>query len=153
MFDAHIETLYIWVGVGLVSVAVLAVVTGLPSMAPPDGAGAATTIDEITTSPPGSVATREIHAEEWSVTTRHIGLRSDSGMVHETLLSAIVPAFSDTLRRVLRGSPPGSIFGSRTTFSYAIDRAQTTESRWRPAPDRMTVRHLEWRGIDVTLVG
>lgn len=153
MFDAHIETLWVWVGVGVVSVVVLGVVTGLPSVAPPDGAGVATTIDEVATGPPGSVATRDIHADEWTVTKRRIGLRSDSGTLHETLLASIVPAFSEPLGQVLDGSPPDSVFASRRTFERTIEQAQTTESRWRPAPDRMTVRHIEWRGIDVTLVG
>jgi len=153
MFDTNVDTVSVWVAVGAVSVAVLGVVTQLPTSAPPDSAAAATTIDEVSTGPPGSVATRELHASEWSLTGRQLGLRSSGGTVHETLLYPVVPAVNNSLGAVLGGERPSAVFDSPAAFRRATDRATTDRERWRPAPDRLTARHVAWGGVDVTLVG
>ena len=153
MFDTNVDTAYVWVTVGAVSIAVLGVVTQLPTSAPPDAAAAATTIDEVATSPPGSVATRELHATEWSLTERQLGLRSAGGIVHETLLRPVVPAVTASLAAVVDGERPSVLFDSPGAFRRATERAQTDRERWRPAPDRLTARHVVWKGVDVTLVG
>ncbi|WP_277540381.1 DUF7283 family protein [Haloarcula laminariae] len=153
MFETSVDTAYVWVAVGAVSVAVLGVVTQLPTSAPPDGGAAATTIDEVATGPPGSVATRELHASEWSLAGRQLGLRSESGTVHETLLRPVVPAVSDNLETVLDGRKPSAVFDSPDAFERATERAATGRERWRSAPDRLTARHVAWGGVDVTLVG
>ena len=153
MFDTHVDTVAVWVAVGAVSVAVLGVVTQLPTAAPPDGAAAATTIDEVATSPPGSVAARELHATEWSLTGRQLGLRSAGGTVHETLLHRVVPAVNANLTAVLDGQRPSAVFDAPDAFGRATERAGTDREQWRPAPDRLTARHVAWGGVDVTLVG
>ena len=153
MFDINVETVSVWVAVGAVSVAVLGVVTQLPTSAPPDGAAAATTIDEVATSPPGSVASRELHANEWSLTGRQLGLRSSGGTVHETLVGPVVPAVSANLTAVLDGERPSNVFGSPDAFRRATERTQTDREQWWAAPDRLTARHVAYGGVDVTLVG
>jgi len=153
MFDTNVDTLFVWVAVGAVSVAVLGVVTELPSTAPPDADGLATTVDEVATSPPGSVESRQVAASEWSVTSRQLGLRSDGGTTHATLLRPVVPAFTGRLAAVLDGENPEVIFDSPASFRRAIDRARTTTEQWRSAPDRVTIRHVAWGESDVTLVG
>jgi hypothetical protein len=153
MFDTHVDALYVWVAVGAMSVAVFAVVTQLPTAAPPDGAAAAETIDEVVTGPPGSVATRELDAEEWSLSGRRLGLRSDAGTVHETLLRRVVPVVNESLVSVLDDGSPSATFDSPSDFENATVAATTNNTRWRPAPDRLTVRHVAWGGVDVTLVG
>jgi hypothetical protein len=151
MFDTQVDTLYVWVAVGAVSVAVFGIVTQLPTAQPPDGAAAATTIDEVATSPPGSVESRELDAEEWSLSRRQLGLRSDSATVRQTLLEPVVPATTDSLAAVLDGEDPEAVFDSTEAFRNATDRTGGTD--WRPAPETMTVRHVRWGGVDVTLVG
>jgi len=153
MFDTQLDGLYVWMAVGAVSVAVFGVVTQLPTAAPPDGADAAQTIDEVATSPPGSVATRSLDAEAWSLTTRRIGLRSEAGTVHETLLRPIVPAVNASLVAVLDGDHPSTTFDNAAEFERATEAAATNDTRWRPAPDQLTVRRVAWGGVDVTLVG
>lgn len=153
MFDTNVDTAYIWVAVGAVSLAVLGIVTQLPTSAPPDGGAAAETIDEVATGPPGSVATRELHATEWSLTGRQLGLRSESGTVHETLLRPVVPAVSASLGVVLDGKRPSAVFDSPGAFRRATETAGADREKWRPAPDRLTARHVAWGGVDVTLVG
>ncbi|MDS0257925.1 hypothetical protein NDI56_00720 [Haloarcula sp. S1CR25-12] len=153
MFDTHVDTMYVWVAVGAVSVAVFGVVTQLPTSASPDGAAVATTIDEVATSPSGSVTTRELTASDWSLTGRQVGLRSTGGTVHETLLRPAVPATAGRLRTVLDGTPPSAVYGSPAAFRQATEAARTDGVQWRTAPDRMTVRRVVWGGVDVTLVG
>ena len=153
MFDTTVDTLYVWVAVGAVSLAVFGVVLGLPTGAPPDAAAAATTIDEVATSPPGSVATRDLHADEWTLTNRRLGLRSDGGTAHQALLRPVVPVADGRLSAVLAGAEPSERFDSPRAFERAASAAGTTDTRWRPAPDSITVRHVAWGGVDVTLVG
>lgn len=153
MFDTNVDTLFVWVAVGAVSVAVLGVVTGLPTTAPPDADGLATTVDEVATSPPGSVESRHIAASEWSVRNRQLGLRADGGTTHATLLRPVVPALTGRLAAVLDGRDPASVFESPAAFRRATDSAGTTTERWRPAPDRVTIRRVAWGESDVTLVG
>lgn len=153
MFDTTVDTLYVWVAVGAVSLAVFGVVLGLPTGAPPDAAAVATTIDEVATSPPGSVANRGLDAEEWSLTNRRLGLRSDGGTAHQTLLGPVVPVVDGPLIAVLGGVDPAKRFESPAAFKRAVTAAGTTDTRWRPAPDIITVRHVAWGGVDATLVG
>jgi hypothetical protein len=126
---------------------------GLPSGAPPDAAETATTIDEVATSPPGSVASRGLDASEWRLTSRRLGLRSDGGTAHQTLLRSVVPVVDGPLVPVLRGADPEATFDSPAAFERATAAAETTAAQWRPAPDSITVRRVAWGGVDVTLVG
>jgi hypothetical protein len=153
MFETHVDTLYLWVGLGTVSVAVLGVVAGLPTTAPPDATGAAATIDEVTTSPPGSVTHRRLIAEEWSLDSRRIRLRTDGGTATARLVRPVVPARTDRLRAVLTGERPTTVYSSTDAFRRDVREARGTDTGWRPAPDRLTVRHVAWGGSDVTIVG
>jgi len=153
MFDTNVDTLYVWVAVGAVSVAVFGIVTQLPTSAPPDGAAVAGTIDEVATSPPGSVAKRSLTAVEWSLRNGQFGLRSDGGTVHEPILNHVAPAVNGSLELVLESGRPSAVFDSPAAFERAVERARTGGTGWRPAPDRLTIRHVAWGGVDVTLVG
>ena len=153
MFGTNVDTAYVWVAVGTVSLAVLGVVTQLPTSAPPDCGAAAATVDEVATGPPGSVATHELHASEWSLTGRQLGLRSEGGTVHETLLRPVTPAVTDNLEAVLDGKRPSAVFDSPNGFRRAAETAGLDRQQWRPAPDRLTARHVALGGVDVTLVG
>jgi hypothetical protein len=153
MFETPVDALYVWVALGAVSVAVLGVISGVPTTAPPDGTATAATIDEVTTSPPDSVARRSLSADQWSLFGRQLRLRNDGGRVESRLLRRAVRAQGAALTAVLRGHSPGAIFESPDTFERAILRAVSDGRSWTPAPDRLTVRRVVWEGVDVTLVG
>ncbi|EMA19295.1 DUF7283 family protein [Haloarcula argentinensis] len=153
MFETHVDTLYLWVGLGIVSVAVLGVVVGLPTTAPPDATAAAATIDEVTTSPPGSVAHRRLVATEWAFDGREIRLRNDGGTATARLIRTAVPARTEQLQSVVDGTRPKAVYESPAAFHRDARQARTTDDGWRPAPDRVTVRHVAWGGTDVTIVG
>ncbi|WP_276271135.1 DUF7283 family protein [Haloarcula litorea] len=153
MFDTHAQTLFVWVALAAVGVAVLGTVVSMPTTAPPDASAAAATVDEVATSPPGSVAVRDVHADSWSLSDRQLGLRSDGGTSHATLLRPAVPALGGRLAAVARGRPPATAFRSVRGFERAVTHARERGVGWRPAPTRLTVRHVAWGGVDVTLVG
>ena len=153
MFETHVDTLYLWVGLGTVSVVVLGVVVGLPTTAPPDATEAAATIDEVTTSPSGSIAHRRLIAEEWALDGRAIRLRNDGGTATARLVRAAVPAQTDRLQAVVNGERPKAVYDSAGAFRRDTRQARAADNRWRPAPDRLTVRHVAWGGLDVTIVG
>ncbi|KAA9396823.1 hypothetical protein Har1130_03145 [Haloarcula sp. CBA1130] len=153
MFETHVDTLSLWVGLGTVSVAVLGVIVGLPTTAPPDATEAAATIDAVTTSPAGSVAHRRLVAEELAFDGREIRLRNDGGTATARLIRAAVPARTDRLQAVANGKQPETVYDSADDFRLATRQARTGDDGWRPAPDRLTVRHVAWGGTDVTIVG
>ncbi|RKS83598.1 hypothetical protein BDK61_2986 [Haloarcula quadrata] len=153
MFETHVDTLYLWVGLGTVSVAVLGVVASLPTTAPPDATAAAATIDEVTTSPPGSVTHRRLIATEWAFDGREVRLRNDGGTATARLIQTAVPARTDRLQAVVNGGRPQAVYDSPDAFRRDTRRARTKHDGWRPAPDRLTIRHVAWGGTDVTIVG
>lgn len=153
MFETPVDTLFYWVALAGVSLAVFGVVTAMPATAPPDAAATAATIDEVTTSPPGSVVHRPTTAVEWRLEERQLGLRNDGGASHATLTRPVVPVHGDRLGRVLGGENPRSVYGSADAFERAVASARTRTGAWRPAPDRLTIRRVAWGEVDVTLVG
>lgn len=155
MFDAPIEDWYVWLGVTAVSVAVLGVAVGLPTVGPPATTAVADTIDRVATSPPGSTASYDLRAEEIRIDRRRIGLRGDGGTTHaEIAFGPTTPAMADErLLDVLDGRPPRSVFESPAEFSNATARARDGTAVWRPAPETLDVRRVSWEGTDVLLVG
>ncbi|MFB6223220.1 MAG: hypothetical protein ABEH86_06055 [Haloarcula sp.] len=153
MFETHVDVLYLWIGLGTVSIAVLGVVVGLPTTVPPDATEVAATVDEVTTSPVGSVVHRRLVAEEWSFNGQAIRLRNDAGTATARLIQTVVPVRTDQLRAVLSGELPETVYDSPDAFRRDIRQNRNANATWRPAPNRLTVRHVAWGGTDVTLVG
>ena len=154
MFDLPIDTVYVWLGVAAVSAAALAVVLALPTTAPPDAAAAADAVDRVVVEPPGSQATRQIDAEAIRLGPRQISLRNEAGSASASVAyGPITPTLTDDrLELVLHGRPPSVVFESPVAFAEAVETAQT-RTDWRPAPERIEIRRVDWGGIDVTLVG
>jgi len=153
MYETQIDALYLWVGLSAVSVTVLGVVAALPATAPPDATAAAATIDEVATSPPGSVERRRLIADEWTLDSGALRLRNGGGTAQARLTQDAVPADTDGLRAVLDGTEPASVYDSPAAFRTALDRVRAENGTWWPTPERLTVRHVAWGGVDVTLVG
>ncbi|MFC7075717.1 DUF7283 family protein [Haloarcula halophila] len=155
MFDAPIDTVTLWAGVGAVSVAVLTVIAQAPTTAPPAATATAAAVDEVTTSPAGSVERRPLRAQYWSLDGRQLGLQNEGGTSHATLHRVAIPAGDRRLGQVLDGAGPETVFSSPAEFHQAIDQARnrSRNTRWWSAPDRLTARHVAWGDVDVTLVG
>ncbi|WP_257298899.1 hypothetical protein [Haloarchaeobius sp. FL176] len=156
MFDAPPDAWYTCVAVALASVAVTGVATDLPSQPAPDAAAAANTVDAVAGSTYASAAEHPLDADRVRLRPQRLALRTDGETSHATFaFGPVVPVGDDpALARVARGVPPGRAFASLTAFEAAIETARERGSAagWRPAADRLVVRHLEWGDVDVTLV-
>ncbi|MFB6297051.1 MAG: hypothetical protein ABEH56_00860 [Salinirussus sp.] len=154
MFDAPIDALYTWFGVGLVSIAMLGVVAGLPAAPPPDPAPVVTTVDAVAASPHLPVERIAVPAREVRLGSDGISLRGPGGAAHGTFaFGPVTPVADGPLAPVLAGASPRSRFASRDAFLAALRTARDADRRWRGAPDRLTVRRVEWGETSATLVG
>lgn len=155
MFDVPVDAVYVWVGVASVSVVALGVVVGLPSAAPPNATNAAQAVDAVAVGPPGSQGSHELAANRIRLGSVRIGLAGPGGKSHATFgYAPVTPVPGESrLARVLAGERPGSVFESSGRFSDAVVDQRRTDPEWRPAPDRLDVRRVSWRGVDATLVG
>lgn len=155
MFDAPADTWYLYLGVAAASTLALGVALALPATAPPDATRAAATVDHVAASPHDATGRAPLDAAEIDVEPSGITLRNDAGTVHATFAAAPVTPVGDRsrLRRVLGGVPPECVFADPAAFGEAAATARNRSRDWRDAGDRLVVRHVTWRGTDVTLVG
>jgi hypothetical protein len=155
MFGVPLDAWYVWIGLAIVSSAAFGVVTTLPSAAPPDAAGAARTVDGVATSEYAATGSHPLsNAETVRIGTDSISVRGAGGTDHAAFgYGPVVPAIEGSkLRMVLHGEPPSRMFASPARFERAIRRARLAEPRWRSA-ERLTVRRVQWEGVDGVLVG
>lgn len=155
MLELPVDSWYAWIGIAVVSVAVLAASVTLPLRPPPDAGDAADTVDAIAGGEYPATAEHGIAAERMRLTPTRIALRNAAGTTTGTFLfDPVTPAVEDErLERVLRGMPPSRVFASPTAFAKAAESARADESRWQPAPNRLRVRQVHWGETRVTLVG
>ena len=154
MFDAPVETWYLWVGLALASTAALGVATNLPRTPPPDAASAADTVDSVAASQRPATGVHPVSADAVRLGPYRLGLRDDGASAHATFAyGPVTPVRSGTaLRDVLRGAPPESAFGTPASFRRAAADARNRTPAWR-SREQLTVRRVSWEGVDVTLVG
>lgn len=155
MFDAPVESAYVWLGLAIVSAALVALAVEIPTVPPPDAATAARTVDRVAASPYGSMAHHPLDATRVRIGAERIGLASPGGEAHAAFAyDSVVPATGDgRLDAVLHGTPPERVFESRRAFRTAIERARTVDPEWQPAPARLLVRRVVWEDVHGTLVG
>lgn len=184
MLDVPLDAVYYWLGLSVVSLAVVGVATNLPTQPPPDATAAANTVDALAASAYDGTAEQPLAASEIRLTPYAIGLRTDAGATHATFaFGPVTPAPpGSSLAAVARGTPPDQVFEDPSAFAAAAARARTNATdvspradgsgtvanpdtvaraqsstpgafgRWRPAPDELIVRQLNWGDVRVTLV-
>jgi hypothetical protein len=156
MFGPPVESWYLWVGLAVVGAALVGVAVQLPRTSPPDATAVAATVDGVAASPYDAVGEHPLRADAVRLSARRVALRRDGTTARaEFAFGPVVPVppGEGPLRRVLRGSSPVERFDSGAAFETAIERSRERDPSWRPAPDRLTVRRVSWRGVDATLVG
>lgn len=154
MLDAPIDTWYVWLGLGVVSVVVAGLALGLPTAAPPTATPLADAVDSVASSPHEARSTVAVSAAEIRLRPDSIAVRTDGGTAHARLtFGPVTPVADGELRRVLDGDPPEYVFDSERAFATAVSDAQNRTGTWRPAPDRLTIRRVRWGDVDATLVG
>lgn len=154
MFEVPVDTLYVWLGLAAVGVAMLGVVTALPTTAPPDSTAVADETDRVAVGPPGASATVEIEASEIRYGPHRLSMRNEGGSSSASFTyGPVTPVIADDrLELLLYGHEPADVFETRAAFQSAVDSAQS-RGEWRPAPEAIEVRHVVWGEVDVTLVG
>ena len=165
MFETHFNATYAWLGLAVVSVATASVAAAFPASPPPDADGVARTVDSVADGKYPATAEHGVAADRVRLADGSVSLADDRGTARATLdAPRITPvirpgaatpnATTDArLRRVLDGIPPQVAFDDPASFAAAAERARAAESRWTPAPDRITVRRVHYGDVRVTLVG
>ncbi|MEF8841626.1 MAG: hypothetical protein V5A62_08370 [Haloarculaceae archaeon] len=156
MFGLPVESWYLWVGLAAASAALIGIAVELPRTTPPDAAAVAATVDGVAASPYDAVGEHPIRADAVRLSARGAALRRDGATDRaEFSFGPVVPVppGDGPLRRVLDGNSTAERFDSPAAFAAATERARERDPTWRPAPDRLTVRRVSWRGVDATLVG
>ena len=155
MFDTPADTPPVLVALSLVSTALAGVAFAASPAPAPRAAPLAGTVDAVAAADTSATETRRVNADALRITPHQIAVRSDTGTAHaQFAYGPVVPVREDTrLWDVLQGTPPDDRFGSPAALEVAADRATDREHRWRHDPQRLTVRRISWRGVDVTLVG
>lgn len=154
MFEIPVDAFYVWLGIATVGVVTLGVVTALPTTAPPDATAVADSIDRVAVEPPGAHATAQVDASQFRIGPHRLWLRNDGGSASASFAyGPVTPVHTDDrLELLLYGHEPAAVFETPEAFSRVVEAAQT-RSEWRPAPEVIEVRRVEWGETDVTLVG
>jgi hypothetical protein len=154
VFDAPLDTLYVWIGLGAVSLAVAGTVLAFPTGTPAGASAVADAIDAVAASEYDAREEVAVPADEVRLGPQTIGLRADGRTAHAHVeYGPVTPVRDGDLRAVLDGESPVDLFGSPGSFAAAIDRAQRRDRGWREAPDELRVRRVSWGEVDATLVG
>lgn len=155
MFDLPADTLPVWVGLAFASVAVLGIAVGLPTTAPPDAAGAAGAVDAVAGSPHAATTDYSLGGVDLEVTPYRLTLRRGDATAHAAFTyGPVTPVVAGTdLARVLDGTPPESVFDSPDALATDATAAREASPLVVDQATRLTVRHVTWEGLDVTLVG
>lgn len=127
MLDVPLDAVYYWLGLSIVSLAVVGVATTLPTQPPPDATAAANTVDAIAASDYQGTAEHPLSAASVRLTPSAIGLRTDAGTTHATFaFGPVTPvAPGSSLAAVARGAPPDQHFDDPSAFATAAERART----------------------------
>ena len=158
--DAPMDAWYIWVGVALVSIGLMAFAVGLPSQPPPDAGRAAAAIDRVGASEYDAATSLDHDAETIRVGPGRIALRNSGGTDRATLsFGPVLPrealALNNSQRTVLDGVLAGERplpTGLHDIISDALGRLDTTAGEWRPVTDPLRARSVRVDGQRVVLV-
>ncbi|WP_123539071.1 DUF7283 family protein [Halosimplex salinum] len=157
MFDTAVESTYVWLALVVVSAGIMGLALRVPTAPPPDATPVARTVDSVASSPHEATARHPVDARQIRLGSTRLGLRGPGGDAHATFTyGPVVPAKGgdgDRLEAVLDGVPPERVFRNSAAFERAVNRSQTREPSWEPAPETLVVRRVTWGGVDATLVG
>lgn len=155
MFDAPIDTWYVWIGVAIASLTLAGVAFSVQTVPGPDAGSVANTVDRTAGSPHEATGRHPLRADAVRLGTHRIGLERDGAREYATFrYGPVTPVDRGTpLWNVTTGTPPDRVFDSPGAFQAAIEDAQDREPKWRPAGEHLFVRTTTWEDIDVTLVG
>lgn len=118
-FEAPVDAWYVWIAVGIVSIAIAGVAIGLPSGPPPDANQAANTVDGVTGSSYEASGSYEHDADEVRIDGKQISMRNEHGTSHASLaFGTMVPVMDhEAPASVAYGASVEEEFDSRHRFT------------------------------------
>lgn len=153
MFEAPVDTLYVWVGLALVATAAAGTAGQFPTAPPPDVRTAAAAVDRVAAADHGATTRHRLDADSVKLERTHLALRDGGRTSRARFARPVTPVGRGTsLWRVLLGAPPGEVFAGSGAVREAVDEARADPPRWRPT-DRLVVRTITVGDLHVTLVG
>ncbi len=148
MFDAPLDTTYVWLGLTTVGIGLLALAAAVPTTPPPDANRVAGTIDRVAVADSPATATAAVAADAVRFTTDAVVVRNERATSRARLaFGPVVPVADDQLERVARGAPPPGVFADQSSFRQAV---RSADADWQQG-STVHVAHVSW-GTDVTLV-
>lgn len=152
--ETPVDGWYVWLGVGVVSVALAGLALGLPSTPPPDATAAANTIEETASTPHEATGKYAHDATEARIGERRLWLRADDReSTARIAYGRMVPVAGDEqLRAVLHGDDPRTLYDHDTeqdawaAFHADVEaaRSQAGNPAWRPADGTLRVRAFDY---------
>lgn len=153
MLGPPIDAWYVWIGVSMVSLAVLGVAVVATPEPPSTATAAAETIEEVAASRAPASATHPIDADRVRVGEYRLVTEGDTVETATIDHGRMTPAQRETqLRRVAMGASPTDVFESVQAFADAVEEARETQRLVEPAGDELIVRKVDHGGDDVVLV-
>lgn len=153
MLGPPVDAWYVWIGVSLVSMAVLGVAVFATPEPPSTAHPAAETVEQVAASRPPATGTHEIDADRVRVGEYRLTIEGDRSETATIDHGRMTPAPRGTaLRRVALGTPPEDVFDSQWAFRDAVQEARGEERTIEPVGDRLIVRKVRYGGSDVVLV-
>ncbi|MFW5939081.1 MAG: DUF7283 family protein [Halolamina sp.] len=153
MIGPPVDSPALHAGLVVAAAAFVAVVGSLPASPTPDAAGVADTVDSVAAGEPPATASHDHDADAVRLRAHGVALRNDAGTARATFtFGPVVPVTDGSLRAVLEGTTPQSVFEDRASFRAAVEATEDGEARWRQSTE-VTVREVSWDGYRVTLVG
>lgn len=154
MFDTLGDVPLVWLGLTVTTTMFAAIAFQFPTSVPAPVEDIATTIESVAGSPHDSTATHPIDAAAVRIAPHRLAVRDAAGTAHAPIAyGPVTPvARGSLLHRVVRGTPPSSVFTSAEAFQAAVTAAQNRDPSWRSGIDRIIVRRVSWEGVNATLV-
>ncbi|GAB3686206.1 hypothetical protein GCM10028857_17910 [Salinarchaeum chitinilyticum] len=153
MLGPPIDAWYVWIGVSMVSLAVLGVAVVATPEPPSTATAAAETIEEVAASRVPASATHPIDADRIRVGEYRLVIEGDTVETATIDHGRMTPAQRDTkLRRVAMGASPADVFESVEAFADAIEAAREAQRIVEPVGDELIVRKCSYGGENVLLV-
>jgi hypothetical protein len=120
VFDAPLDALYAWLGLGTVSLVVAGTVLSFPTASPAAAGPVADAVDAVAASEYSADEDVSVPAGRLRLGPHTLAVRADGGTAHARFVyGPVTPVRDGDLRNVLSGTPPDEVFPDADAFLTA----------------------------------